>query len=150
MSYHVQNINHSFSPVFFRCSRFTTFKKVLVARQGCSLYRQQLKWHYAVYDPTGGSKPDFALTNFLRFEFRRCIIDDILSAKSLVRSRFCMVCHRVDRLRHVAVWFWLPNQDLPSSCFDQLHKIALLVTIERSQKIEVASIKQLRQLREGT
>lgn len=111
-----------------------------------SFYRQELKWHHAVYKPAGGGHPDFALTNFLRLEFRRRIIDHILSAKSLVRSRFCMVCHRVYCLRHITVWFWLSNQNLSSCCFDQLHKVTLLVMFERSQEIEVTSIKQLRQL----
>lgn len=152
--FQVQNINHSFRPVFMsfpNAQESTLFFfpfLILLMRQGCSLYRQQLKWHYTVYNPAGGGHPDFALTNFLWLEFRRHIIDDILSTKSLVRSRFCMVCHRVDHLRHITVWFWLPNQNLASCCFDQLHKITLLVATERAQKKEVASIKQLRQLRE--
>lgn len=111
-----------------------------------SFYRQELKWHHTVYKPAGGGHPDFALTNFLWLEFRRHIIDYILSAKSLVRSRFCMVCHCVDCLCHITVWFWLPNQNLSSCCFDQFHKITLLMMVERSQEIEVAPIKQLRQL----
>lgn len=145
----MQNINHSFRPVFTRVlqpAQDSPHFKALLMRHWYSFYRQELKWHHTVYKPAGGGHPDFALTNFLWLEFRRHIIDYILSAKSLVRSRFCMVSHRVDCLRHVTVWFWLPNQNLSSCCFDQLHKITFLVTVERSQKIEVASIKQLRQL----
>lgn len=57
-----------------------------------------------------------------------------------------MVGHRVDGLGHVTVWFGLPDQHLATRCSHQLQQITLLVLFERAQKIEVAAIKQLRQL----
>lgn len=111
-----------------------------------SLHRQELKWRHTVYEPAGGGHPHLALPDFLRLELGSHVVDDILSAEPLVRGGICMVGHRVDGLCHVTVWFGLPDQDLATCCFHQLQQITLLVLFERSQKIEVASIKQLRQL----
>lgn len=111
-----------------------------------SLHRQELKWHHTVYEPAGGGHPHLALPDFLRLELGSHVIDDVLSAEPLVRGGLCVVGHCVDGLCHVTVWFGLPNQDLAACCFHQIKQVTLLVLFERSQKIEVASIKQLRQL----
>lgn len=145
------NPNHSFRAAFASASQLLKIQPILKpcsrdAAVWYSLHRQELKWHHTVYEPAGGGHPHLALPDLLRLELGSHVIDDVLGAEPLVRGGFCMVGHCVDGLCHITVWFGLPNKDLASCCFHQLQQITLLVMFERSQKIEVASIKQLRQL----
>lgn len=74
-------------------------------------------------------------------------MDDILGAEVLIRIRSGMVSDGIDGLRHITVRLGLSTENLAPSCIDELNKMVLRVVFVDSPKIEVASIKQLRQLK---
>lgn len=78
---------------------------------------------------------------------RQILIDDILCAEVLIRIRFGMVRDCIDGLSHVTVWLGLSTEDLSPRCSDKLNKAVLWMVSEASPKIEIASIKQLWQLK---
>lgn len=78
---------------------------------------------------------------------RQILIDDILRAEALIRIGFGMVRDCIDGLSHVTVWLGLSAEDLAPSCSHKLNKVVLWMVFEGSPKIEVASIKQLWQLK---
>ena len=105
--------------------------------------REQLKGHHTIYKPAGRSHPDFALPNRFWAMIRQVLIDDILCAEALIRTKFGMVCDCIDGLSHVTVWLGLSNEDVgPTGC-DKLKKVVLWIVFEGSPKIEVTSIKPL-------
>lgn len=114
----------------------------------CSVVkREQLKRHHTIYKPAGRGHPDFALTNPLWAVTGHILVDDVLRAEALVGIGFGVVGHRVDGLSHITVRLGLPPEDLAPSCSDELNEVFLGVVFEDSPKIEVASIKQLWQLK---
>lgn len=78
---------------------------------------------------------------------RQILIDDILCAEALIRVGFGMVRDCIDGLSNITVWLGLPTEDLPPSCSDKFSKVVLWMVFEGSPKVEVASIKQLWQLK---
>lgn len=78
---------------------------------------------------------------------RQVLIDDILCTEALIRIWLGMVRDCINGLSHVTVWLGLSTEDLAPSCGDELNKVVLWMVFEGSPKIEVASIKQLWQLK---
>lgn len=75
------------------------------------------------------------------------LVDDVLRAEALVRIGFGVVGDCVDGLSHITVGLGLSSEDLAPSCSDELNKVVLGMVFEDSLKVEVASIKQLWQLK---
>jgi hypothetical protein len=76
------------------------------------------------------------------------LVDDILCAEVLIRLGLGVVRNCVDGLSHVTIWLGLSVEDLAPCCNDKLHKVVLWMMYESSPKIEVATIKQLWQLKQ--
>lgn len=115
--------------------------------QYSAVKREQLKGHHTINKPAGRSHPDFALPNPLWAMIRQIFVDDILCAEALIGIRSRVVCNCIDGLSHVTVWLGLSTKDLAPCCSDKLNKVVLWMVFEGSRKIEVASIKQLWQLK---
>jgi hypothetical protein len=78
---------------------------------------------------------------------KQVFVDDVLRTEALIRLRLGMVCNRVDGLSHITVWLGLATQDFASCCSNELKEVIPWMMLEVSPQKEVASIKQLWQLK---
>lgn len=108
---------------------------------------EQLKGHHRIYEPARRSHPHLALPDPLWAMTRQILVDDVLCAEALIGVWVGMVRDCVDGLSDVTVGFGLPVEDLAPGCSDELNEVVLWMVFEDSSKIEVASIKQFRQLK---
>ena len=134
------------------CKNVTDENSAITRLSHCAssvVTREQLKEHRTIYKPAGRSHPDIALPNPFWAMIRQVLIDDILCAEALIRTKFGMVCDCIDGLSHVTVWLGLSNEDLAPTGSDKLNKVVLWMVFEGSPQIEVTSIKQLWQLKKN-